>query len=470
MVATESSALKLLESRKLTYKRWPWGLKVYVALHGVWLGMYTLFGKGFAYAGWPPLYVGEWLLLGAIVSLLATRQIGALCRTPLGIGLLCFATWQIACAAPYLEAYGMDTLRDSAIWGYSVFAWITAALVTRLPDFVDVAVVRYQRFTKLFLFLGPIAWLSTLYLRDWLPTLPGTTISIPLIKGGDYCVHLAGILAFMVGGLGNGGVWWIVLAVGDAMLGVTSRGGLLAFLVTSVLIFSLRPRLSRLIFVFFSALTLVVSMAAFDLRLTMPGTFRGVSLAQLSDSFASVFGDSGRHDLEGTKAWRLTWWRAIRDYTIDGPFFWKGKGYGINLADSDGFQVGTREDPLRSPHSSHLTFLARSGVPGFLLWIVLQLSWGVFMFSSYIRARRFKLRFWTALFLWLLAYWTAFIVCAGFDVFLEGPMAGIPFWTLFGLGWGCRTLFHSHSKRERFHEATFHKMPFAPGTHEVVHS
>jgi hypothetical protein len=420
---------------------WSRGFKIYVAVHGVWLGLYALLGKGFAYAGWPPFYAGEILLLVGIPALFATRRIVALCRTSLGIGLICFTAWQIVCAAPYLETYGIDTLRDSAIWGYSVFAWITAALVLRLHGFVDTVVTRYRGFAKVFLFLGPVAWLATLYLRDWLPTLPGTTISVPLIKAGDYSVHLAGILAFMVGGLGNGGVWWIVLAVGDAMLGVTSRGGLLAFLVTSVLIFSLRPRFSRLFPVIFSALTLVVSMAAIDFRLSMPGTFREVSLDQLSDSFVSVFGDSGRHDLEGTKGWRLTWWRAIRDYTVDGPYFWKGKGYGINLADSDGFQAGTREDPLRSPHSSHLTFLARSGVPGFLLWIGLQLTWGAFMLSSYIQARRFRLRFWTALFLWLLAYWTAFTVCAGFDVFLEGPMAGIPYWTLFGLGWGCYVLF-----------------------------
>jgi hypothetical protein len=259
-------------------------------------------------------------------------------------------------------------------------------------------------------------------------------------------VHLAGILAFMVGGLDNSAVWWTILAVADAMLGITGRGGLLAFLTASTVVLVLRPRLSRLVPVIFSALTFVALMAAIDVRLTMPGTFREVSLDQLTDSFASMFGDSGRHDLEGTKGWRLNWWRAIRNYTVEGPYFWRGKGYGINLADSDGFQGGTREDPLRSPHSSHLTFLARSGVPGFFLWIGLQVTWGSFILSSYLRARRLMLRPWAALFLWLFAYWAAFTVCAGFDVFLEGPMAGIPYWTLFGLGWGCHGLFGKQIK------------------------
>jgi hypothetical protein len=120
-----------------------------------------------------------------------------------------------------------------------------------------------------------------------------------------------------------------------------------------------------------------------------------------------------------------------------------GKGYGINLANSDGFQVGTRDEPLRSPHSSHLAFLARSGVPGFLLWLALQLTWAFLMLKSYLQARRLEAGIWVGLFAWLLSYWLAFMVAAGFDVFLEGPMAGIPFWTLFGVGWGTHILFRS---------------------------
>jgi len=54
---------------------------------------------------------------------------------------------------------------------------------------------------------------------------------------------------------------------------------------------------------------------------------------------------------------------------------------------------------------------------------------------------------WVGIFAWLMAYWLAFTVAAGFDVFLEGPMAGIPFWTLFGIGWGAHILFQSQLNR-----------------------
>src|SRR5207253_7812839 len=117
--------------------------------------------------------------------------------------------------------------------------------------------------------------------------------------------------------------------------------------------------------------------------------------------------------------------------------------YGVNLADDDGFQVGSREEPLRSPHSSHITFLARSGVPGFLLWAALQVVWAGSMLAAHLRARRGGMKAWSSLFAWILSYWTAFMVSAAFDVFFEGPMAGIPFWSLFGLGWGAEVLFRS---------------------------
>jgi O-antigen ligase len=203
----------------------------------------------------------------------------------------------------------------------------------------------------------------------------------------------------------------------------------------------LRPRIGRLLTILGVGSMLVLAMAALDVRFTPPGAPRELSLDILSRSLMSVVTESERTDLENTKGWRLNWWRRIWEYTANGPYFWTGKGYGINLADSDGFQVGTRDEPLRSPHNSHLTFLARSGVPGFLLWLLVQGTWAFLMARSYVRARTFG-GLWPGIFAWLLAYWLAFMIEAGFDVSLEGPMTGIPFWTIFGLGWGCQMEFN----------------------------
>jgi hypothetical protein len=130
----------------------------------------------------------------------------------------------------------------------------------------------------------------------------------------------------------------------------------------------------------------------------------------------------------------LDWWRTITDYTFAGPYFWTGKGFGISLADDDGFQVGNPNNPLRSPHSAHMTFLARAGVPGLALWLALQVAFAAGLLRAFFVARRADAWDWALLDVWVLAYWTAFQVNASFDVFLEGPHGGIWFWSLFGIG------------------------------------
>jgi hypothetical protein len=40
------------------------------------------------------------------------------------------------------------------------------------------------------------------------------------------------------------------------------------------------------------------------------------------------------------------------------------------------------------------------------------------------------------LFLFLFAYYMAFLINASFDVYLEGPMGGIWFWSIYGTGVG----------------------------------
>ena len=63
---------------------------------------------------------------------------------------------------------------------------------------------------------------------------------------------------------------------------------------------------------------------------------RPVSAHQIVENAKSIFGQSGRQT-EGTKQWRLNWWNIIINDTFHGPNFWTGRGFGLNLADADGF-------------------------------------------------------------------------------------------------------------------------------------
>jgi hypothetical protein len=162
---------------------------------------------------------------------------------------------------------------------------------------------------------------------------------------------------------------------------------------------------------------------------------RNVGAAQILENFESIFGTSGATNLDATKAWRLSWWQSIGNYTFNGPYFWTGKGYGMALAEADGFADNVKGQPiLRSPHNVHMTVLARSGVPGLALWALAQVAWFTALMNAHIVARRRGETQWANLFLWVACYGLAILIDASFDVALEGPMLGIWFWSLFGFG------------------------------------
>jgi hypothetical protein len=224
-----------------------------------------------------------------------------------------------------------------------------------------------------------------------------------------------------------------LLGVCVIMVGTFDRAGLLAFLAVFLLCLVLNPHnrvLWRLTAMGACALLLV---AVSGVRIQMPGREREISFAQVVANLGSVGGYSRTGDLDDTKQWRLEWWRDIYRYTVQGSYFWNGKGFGVNLADEDDYQV-QEDGSLRAPHSAHMTMLARGGVPGLILWLLVHLSWGGALAGAYLRSRRAGDERWAGLFLFLLAYGMAFLINTSFDVYLEGPMGGIWYWTVYGVG------------------------------------
>ena len=160
---------------------------------------------------------------------------------------------------------------------------------------------------------------------------------------------------------------------------------------------------------------------------------RPATLEQMIENLLSVFGPSSDPGLSGTREFRLAWWGTIVDYTLFGDYFWAGKGFGINLADDDGFQ-STADGSLRAPHNSHMTVLARMGVPAFVLWLGLQAAFAVGLLRATLAFRRAGDLQLASIGAWVLVYWFAMAVNTSFDPYLEGPQGGIWFWSVFGLG------------------------------------
>jgi O-antigen ligase len=166
----------------------------------------------------------------------------------------------------------------------------------------------------------------------------------------------------------------------------------------------------------------------FDVSIPTGGN-RHISPQQILDNITSVVGDSNEENLNETVDWRLQWWEGILKDTVDGNAFWTGLGYGTDIAGRYGFNDWTGN---RSPHNGHLTILARSGIPGITLWLILILTTYATLTRCYFTAvqngqiRAGKIN------LWIMAYLTGNLVNMSFDVYLEGPQGGIWFWSLVG--------------------------------------
>lgn len=420
---------------------WPGRFPLWtLALLGLVLVGYAMLGRGFAHVGRTPVYVGELamglVLLGAVVSGGARRAL----RSPVVWILLAYMAWGAASTLPYLDVYGFVALRDAALWGYGIFAVAVAALLLGTGAWRRVSEA-YGRWLPWLLAWLPIGYPAAVLLAERIPRLPGG-VAILEIKPGDVAVHLAGAGAFLLLGLHAPGrsdrrmalewVGWVAWFVALFLAASQNRGGMVAVVTALALLFALRPS-ARWIRPILMGTLLLGAAVALDLRLET-GDRREASARQLAANVTSVVGgETERGNLESTIEWRMSWWGDIAGYTLAGPHFWTGKGFGVNLADDDGYQTKA-DHSLRSPHNGHLTVLARSGVPGLALWVLLQGAFGASLLAAYARARRAGRDDWARFDLWILTFWTACLVNATFDVFLEGPQGGIWFWSVVGVG------------------------------------
>ncbi len=405
----------------------------FAALLGLLTG-YAFLGKGFAYLGLPPLYVGEVILALLVLSFLVVPRSGIAGSHAL---LLAFMSWGLLCTIPYLTTYGLMALRDAVVWGYALFGLLVSLTLT--AGHVRAVVRWFSHLLPWLLCWIPFSTMLYLFFGEALPRVPSTNVPIVVIKGGDIGVHSAALAVFVAGGLWAAAsphsrlpesVVWALWLGSFLIVASQNRGGFVAAFASVVVAFLLRPspRWVRLtVYAIVFALALLVINPTIDV-----GRVRPISPRQVVANVTSIPTSEEEDPLQGTKEWRLEWWKKIVSYTFHGPYFLTGKGFGVNLANDDGFQVAADES-LRSPHNGHMTILARMGVPGFLLWIGLQgaVGWGLVRGAMHARRRGFHL--WSAVLVWLFAYWLAMLVNMSFDVYLEGPQGGIWFWTIVGL-------------------------------------
>ena len=365
----------------------------YLAFLAIVLLGYALMGKGFAYIGLPPLYVGEIALLTGIAIFVKSGALLASLATLPCVLLSVAMVWVLARTVPFVGVHGFDALRDSVVILYGAFAFIVIGLLLENARRIDTILRYYGRFLVTFPAI-PVGFWLTKYWVDHIPRLYGP----PVVEIGASAVgtHLAGTAIFVLIGFRKVSPLWVVVwLVTLAMIAATNRGAALAVIVPVTFAVIMLGRLRSMLS------PLVATLVAFGLLYAAESTFtqyeeakdsidRPVSAHQIIENALSIIGPSGGQT-EGTKKWRLDWWDTIVEDTLDGPHFWTGRGFGLNLAEADGFlgtgDANSARPPTRSPHSVHMTLLARAGVPGVVLWSLVLISWSGMVVRAMLIAR-----------------------------------------------------------------------------------
>ena len=332
--------------------------------------------------------------------------------------------WCCINTVPYFPRYGLFAIRDAALWYYCFFALIVGTLLVSKPRRFLFMVEQYKRFAKIFLLLMPL--LRNIP-KSVIPPIPGTGTPFIFLKAADVMGHLGGIAAFF---LGTNFIQtqvqffflMFLLNLGVVLPG-SNRSGMVAFFNSFTLLSFTKSKNNRVwqvlaVILFVILLLLIIKPEIFDHFLVR---------------ISSIFLESEDQRNQGTKEYRFAWWTHLINMTVFGDYFWTGTGFGFNLGAGTGFDpVG--DGLARSPHNGHITVLARTGVPGAVMWLLLQLSWAGTMLIKHFHSKGQGQTKWAGIFLTLLAYWIAVMTTTSFEVIIEGPSGGIWLWTMYGVG------------------------------------
>lgn len=423
------------------------GLPAPVWILCAFLFLITVFGKGPTYLGIPPLFIGE---LTLIVSLLWLVDRHGLKRAFLADESLlpcliaAFMGLGAILTARCVGDYGIEAIRDAAIWYYGVFFFVGHALGTDelLGPRVWRALVIAWGFALVW---GTVDQIMQMTLGWGVatigPVLPWR--GEPLFFNSNYeevqQIGLAGLLVLHPRlHQGHLGRWQKPLAVVGLIalalvavahgrgvkVGLALGAGLLA-----LLHFAPGPPLQisrRAVAVFL--ILVVVSMSGFAL---------------FQDDFLKAtrlerFLDANPSSPSGTAYWRMIWWKVLwQEVTTESPTF--GLGFGQSLSIYNPYLQGDEHTawPVRSPHNFNITVFSRMGFAGVAVWLaVFMTGIGTLFLRTWRGAgalidplRREESAFWIVL---LAATWGN----GSFGVLMEGPVLGIWFWFALGFSHG----------------------------------
>jgi O-antigen ligase len=406
------------------------------------IAAYILLNFGFAnltlrVAGFSIL-VGHVLMLAGLVLAIrssknaVTREL----RDPAMLSLLalmCFSTIHLTTD---VAVNGMYAIRDSSLFFEGIFL-LLGLLWAREEGVVDV-LGRWLLpvFLLNFCYSLTLPWRETL--QSWSP-VSGFFRPVPIFGyyNDNYLYLLAGALFFL---------WWGayvvrwpgwvrgLLAAGQilCLTIVQTRSmyvGIVVVLLVVVLLGEFRKWV-KIAVSSFSTLVVFVVLTSY-MGLELQGRVGPVQLSFLGEHVRSLTGAAGTPGtrVEGRMRWYQEAWDRARSSSAN---FLIGEGFGEPLLDNTLSKEGV---PVRQPHNTFLSVLARLGVVGAAVWGIFHLTM-VVRFVRILRRRRWlEPRFYEVI-LWFFLYYLLSMIVTSVQPHLEFSYGAIPFYVLMGLALG----------------------------------
>jgi hypothetical protein len=408
-----------------------------------YLGLITIFGKGPTYLIYPPFFLGEIVLAAGLFWIIDRRGLLRFLlpdQSPLTVLILLFCVIGLAWTAFGVREYGLDAVRDGAIWYYALFYFIGMELARE-----DALAVRSWRVLS-FCWILALAWTTTDLLgpmvfgakiSDLSPVLPWRGERLLSNSTYESIQHmaLASVIVLNPGLRRHRFRRWLPLLAPLSIVALISA-------------FSILPgrgvKLGLLLALGLAALLAIAPRGRNPMSKRIGQGLIGLAL--LGGTALLLMPDAALRTLrldrsnlaarDSTASFRLIWWQRLAD-EVHRRNPWFGLGFGQSLNVYNPFLRGNERTtwPARSPHNFNVTVFSRMGYVGLAVWtgiLVIGIGglfrrlWnGGWRGRRYETERRDQLVFWLIL---LVATWGN----ASFGVLMEGPVLGIWFW--FALG------------------------------------
>jgi len=400
-------------------EKWRIGFMYYYLLV---FGLYLYFNKGIAYS-----FLAESVLgLGLVLVLIHLKDFIFLANRSTKLLLFFFLVGGVYFTVGLGSFTIISLLRDASVLFYIGFFLLLFLFQSSWKLFLPKLITLYAWYP----IIAFTSYQLSAHVEEYREFILFGDTPFALVKFGDMSVHLLVTSLLIAGGfiryrfslliINLFLILYLILLIASY-----TRGGLLAYLLPMIFfLYQSRHKFSS----WFTKGRVLLMGAVLGLSVVFylnsggDENFQGRALGfeQVSKNLLSLFAEQEDGALTDNKLWRLAWWYKIANDALELKKGLIGVGVGPNLTLLG--DVGTDDEQLRSPHSIHLTILARFGIPLFLLWL----------YWMYLQFRRVSSKTEPGFSKIILFILLGFIINASFDVYLEGPMGAFPFWTWVG--------------------------------------